>query len=54
MLAQMNGWGRNAVAHPAEQRIASRRPRRPEPFYAPKRLSYVPSTATFALRFCTS
>jgi hypothetical protein len=25
-----------------------------EPFYAPKRLSYVPSTATFALRFCTS
>jgi hypothetical protein len=25
-----------------------------EPFYAPNRLSYVPSTATFALRFCTS
>jgi hypothetical protein len=25
-----------------------------EPYYAPKRLSYVPSTATFAFRFCTS
>jgi hypothetical protein len=25
-----------------------------EPFYAPKRLSYVPSTASLAFRFCTS
>ena len=25
-----------------------------EQFYAPRRLSYVPSTVTFAFRFCTS
>jgi hypothetical protein len=52
--ARMSGWGHGAIAHGAEQRVTLRHPRRPDPFYAPKRLSYVPSTATFAFRFCTS